>query len=66
MCTPPRSKITSGVILTLHDWLDTFCYFSVHFMALVIDVIDRHSPSYKMHHQLQLKMNKVTLYYLFT
>ena len=40
VCAPPRPYITSGVILTLYDWLD-FCCFSVPFMALAVDVIDR-------------------------
>ena len=29
VCTPPSPKITSGVILTLYDWLNNFCCFSV-------------------------------------
>ena len=41
---PLRPQITSGMILTLYDWLNNFCYFSVRFMALAIDVIDRRGP----------------------
>ena len=65
VCTPPRLYITSGMILTLYDWLNNFCCFSVLFLALAIDVIDRRGPSNKMHCQLQPKKTKVTLYYPF-
>ena len=41
---------TSDVISTLNDWLNNCGYFSVHFKAPAIDVIDRHGPSNKMHH----------------
>ena len=39
--------------------------FQFHFMALAVDVIDMYGPSNEMRHQLQLKKNKVTLYYSF-
>ena len=32
--------------------------FQFHFMALAINVIDRHGPSNKIHHQLQPKKTK--------
>ena len=31
-------------------------------MALAVDVINRRGPSNEIHHKLQLKKNKVTLY----
>ena len=34
------------------------------FMALAVDIKDGHGPSNEMHHQLQLKKTKVTLYKL--
>ena len=39
--------------------------FQFHFMALAINIIDRHSPSNEMHRQLQPKKTKVRLYYPF-
>ena len=48
VCTPPRPQITSGVILTLYNWLNTSCCFSARFMALAIDAIDRHGPGNEM------------------
>ena len=38
--------------------------FQFRFMALAVDVIDRHGPSKEMRHHLQPKKTKVTLYYL--
>ena len=39
--------------------------FQFSFMALPVNIIDRHGPSNEMRCQLQLKKTKVTLYYLF-
>ena len=36
--------------------------FQFRFMALAIDVIDRHDPSNKMHRQLQPNKAKIRLY----
>ena len=52
----------SGVILTLHDWLNNCGCFSVPFIALAIDVINRCGPSNELHHQLQPKKTKARLY----
>ena len=51
-CVHPQGhiRITSGVILTLNDWLNNFGCFQFRFMALAIDVIDRHDPSNEMCH----------------
>ena len=38
--------------------------FQFRFMALVIDVINRHAPSYEMRRQLQPEKTKVRLYIL--
>ena len=52
------------MILTLYDWLNILSEaFQFHFMALAVDVINRRGPSDKMRRQLQLKKNKVMLYY---
>ena len=60
VCPPLRPYITSGVILALNDWLNNrSCYC---FMALCVDVIDRHGPSNEMRRQLQPKNTKVRLY----
>ena len=40
--------------------------FQFRFMALAIDVIDRHDPSNEMCRQLQLNKTKVMLCYPFT
>ena len=65
MCEWP--KITSGVIWTLYDWLNTVisAAFQFRFMALAIDFIDRRGLSSEMCCQLLLKKPKVTLYYQF-
>ena len=65
VCTPPSPLITSGVILTLCDWLNNLCCFSVLFIALQVNVIDRRGPSNEMHHQLQPKKTKIRLYFWF-
>ena len=36
--------------------------FQLRFMALAVDVIDRHDPTNEMHHQLQAKKTKVRLH----
>ena len=59
---PPRPLITSGVILTLNDWLNNCSCFSVLFYGLAVDNIDRCGPSNEMRHQLQPKKTKVRLY----
>ena len=51
MCVyPPRPLITSLVILTLYDWLNSFATFQLHFMAFSVDAIERRGPSNEMHH----------------
>ena len=62
VCMPPRPQITSGVILTLNDWLIIVATFQFHLMALAVDVIDRHARSNEIHHQLQPEKTKVRLY----
>ena len=57
----PKAIITSGVILTLYDWWNNFCYFSVPFYGFAVDVIDRRGPSNEMRRQLQPKRTKVRL-----
>ena len=57
--------MTSGVILTLYDWLNTYVIsvaFPSHFMALTINAIDRLGPGNEIHRELQLSMTKVMLY----
>ena len=48
VCPPPRPHITSGVILTLNDWLNNCSCFQLRFMALAVDVIDKRDPSNEM------------------
>ena len=62
VCMPPRPYITSGVTLTLNDWLIIATAFQFRFIALAIDVIDRRGPSNEMRHQLQPKKTEVRLY----
>ena len=46
VCPLPRLLITSGMILTLYDWLANFysCY-----MATVVGIIDEHGLGINMH-----------------
>ena len=50
---------------SLIHWLNNFCCFSVSFMALIIDAINRRGPSNKMCHQLQPKKTNVKLYNIY-
>ena len=36
--------ITSGMILTLYDWLNNFCFLQFYFMALATNIIDKRGP----------------------
>ena len=65
VCTLPRLFIAIGMILILYDYVNAFCYFSVYFTVLAVNVIDRNGPSNIMFLQLQLKKAKVMLYHLF-
>ena len=49
-------------LVSLYDWFNNFCCFSVVFMALAVDVIDGRGPSNEMCHQLQPKKVKLRLY----
>ena len=46
VCPPPGLLITSGMILTLYDWLTKFysCY-----MATVVGIVDGHGLGIYMH-----------------
>ena len=59
VCTPPRPKVTSGVILASNDSADAFQFC---FMVLAVDVIGRCGPSNEMRCQSQPKKTKVRLY----
>ena len=46
--------MTSGVILTLYDWLNTYVIsvaFPSHFMALAINAIDGFGPDNEIHRE---------------
>ena len=62
MCERPRDQKNSGVILALYGWLNNSGCFSVPFMTLAVDVIDRRGSSDEMRHQLQPMKTKVRLY----
>ena len=61
--TPEATHITSGVILTLNDWLNNCSCFSVSFYGSChVDVIGRHGPGNEMRRQLQPKNQDNAIY----
>ena len=58
VCTP-KAINNYSVILTLNDWLNNFSCFSVPFMALAVDVINRRGHGNEMHRRLQPKKTEV-------